>query len=205
MQSANPIIKNILGELVKLRVPSSGLSKVFQVLFENCPVEGLENVSEKEKYAWLAGLIDGEGCIGLYKQNRRCFTYERQKNGKYKRVLKSIGEQFNYYCLLRITNNFFELMITLLKYFRGKVQVTAHYQYGTFTFNWRPEDQNYLREILQNVLPYLVVKKQLAGLLLKAIGLKKINAIHPDLEEIYYQFRQLQGNKSKGGRKKKCK
>jgi len=150
MQSANPIIKNILGELIKLKISRADLSKIFEILFKNCP--GLKNIDEKQKYVWLAGLIDGEGCIALYKQYSYKIFYEKENN-EFRRSIKRNENKYNYYCLLRITNSFFELIVMLLKYFGGKVVVIPSYRYNNFYFQWRPENQDHLEKILQNVYP----------------------------------------------------
>jgi hypothetical protein len=111
-------------------------------------------------YAYLAGLIDGEGNIGVY----RC------KNQK---------GYWGYSINLSVSNKDKRLMNYLIKHFGGS------FKPGTRSFNWEPHGgKERIKSLLLSVLDSLIIKKEQAKLCLSFIDLG--NKIIPDIRENFY-------------------
>ena len=86
-------------------------------------------------WEYLAGLIDGEGCFGIYP--------------KWHQTRLTIG--MNHLDVLNQVNEFLDLTNKLTPQTNGKGNTTYYLQIG------RRADLKY---VIQNVLPYLIVKKE---------------------------------------------
>ena len=115
------------------------------------------------KWSYLAGLIDGEGCISISRQinnynNRGCADY------------------IQYGFRISITNTSLKLMKWLISNFGGvyytKREAT---QKHSTSYEWRPKGRNNNEEILLGILPHLVIKTEQAktGLLYVRLGYEK--------------------------------
>ena len=123
--------------------------------------------------AYLAGLIDGEGC--LYIGN--------VKQGKY-------GSGFQWHSLLRITSCDEELIIWLENTFGGskdsRYRWTSKKKFNRPVYNWQATGPM-LDYILPLVKPYLIIKKKQCDVMLqyrhtsKNIGSKRLS---PEVTEI---------------------
>ena len=106
-------------------------------------------LKDKEFYIYLAGFVDGEGCIGLRKDSSTKNVYR----GK-----------------LHITNT--NLMV--LTYIKDKIGFGSLYinrkkgSYGNnkTTYVWEVCNRQCLK-VLEKIKPYLLVKKEQAGLIIK--------------------------------------
>ena len=115
------------------------------------PTKTIENISETDK-AYIAGIIDGEGCISI--------TRAKRTNGEY-----AYQESMS----MAMTNE--EAIRTISNIFGGQYFC---YQYNTKN---KPEyfykvQSGVLENILQSILPYLKVKKEQAKLALEVRQLR---------------------------------
>lgn len=105
----------------------------------------MQNKKTKEFWIWLAGFVDGEGCIGIYKEtdNRRntwtlrpSFQITNTDKGVIDYIVENIGGT---YCShKRLLPN-------------HKIQ-----------YHWMLRDRKRLLESMNNMLPYLIIKKKQA-------------------------------------------
>lgn len=106
----------------------------------------MENLNST-KWSYLAGLFDGEGTV--------CISTSHNKNG-------TVIFQMN----VKVANTKLELMQWLVKNFGGAYFVSnakndANKRYST-QYSWQPKGKNNRKEVLVNMLPYLVIKRQQA-------------------------------------------
>jgi len=103
-------------------------------------------------YAYLAGLIDGDGCINAS-------------------VAKS-GESTWYRIHLSVNSVRRNVITTLEKWFggKGKQRNRSHYKQG-YIWEWRLVAKEHTKEILKNILPYLVIKYDQAELAIQFLNL----------------------------------
>lgn len=98
---------------------------------------------------YLAGLLDGEGSITIYKNT--------EKRGKNKRTRSKLG--FTLGQSVKISNTNLELLnavnqIALGRIYKGSSKFHLYY--------WQISDKKKIVELLEQVLPYLIVKKDRA-------------------------------------------
>lgn len=113
---------------------------------------------KEQNWPYLAGLIDGEGCLSAWKYwnaNRTdCAPYSQ------------------YSCRVSITNTSLVLMKWLIQHFGGgflcKREATDKHK---ASYEWRPKGQTNVKRLLLAIAPYLVIKKKQASLLLEFIEL----------------------------------
>ncbi len=105
-------------------------------------------LTETEK-AYLAGFLDGEGCIGIYKRNR------------YK-VPQYILE-------VTIVNTNKEVIDWIQKRVKGNIRVRRHSEWKT-RWIWSINTRDPIHRFLNDILPFLIVKKKNASI---ALLLKK--------------------------------
>jgi hypothetical protein len=113
--------------------------------------------NDKTKWSYLAALIDGEGCISIYRR--------LQKTRKY---LNTDYWMMNHRLSVYNTNE--KLMKWLIKNFGGVYYTksrrsTVH----KVEYDWRPKGAKNLEKVLLGVLPYLVIKDEQAKILLEYI------------------------------------
>jgi len=97
---------------------------------------------KSSKYAYAAGIIDGEGCITgsyLYKVSRGVYQTSYQ---------------------VSVANKSRELLYWLKRHFGGKV-----YTQGSRILKWELFRLSEIRSFLQAILPYLIIKKKQAELM----------------------------------------
>ena len=119
--------------------------------------------------AWLAGFIDGEGCIAI--------SYYYHKDGRKK-----------HYLSLRIAQKFQEPLLKIQEIYGGSVCYT----------DCRPKNQVYIHitsakkaeRILRDVLPYLTVKKAQAELALKFRDIKRGSKGHVPTPQVVWEERE---------------
>jgi len=129
-----------------------------------------------EFYAYLAGLIDGEGCFLVHKHaNKKC----------------SLGYSWQISMTITQNNNaFLQSIINELGY--GQlVNSRAHF----IAFS-----SNYLRKLIPKIAPYLRIKKPQAELVMEALSIAKLRIKHINmertnqrLEEIELELKKLKG------------
>jgi hypothetical protein len=117
---------------------------------------------DKVYWSYLAGLFDGEGTFSIYQNHGNYYTTklgeERQYNFTNQRV--------------EITNTNIELMEWLIKNFGG---VYYHHRRAKeihkIAYSWRPKGKKNTEELILGILPYLVIKRKQAKLILEYIRL----------------------------------
>ncbi len=143
--------------------------------------------SDAEK-GWLAGIIDGEGCLRLVKQNyvfKSSFLRKRR---------------FSWRPLLVITNT----NPDLIQHAYGILKGGCVYSRFPKSKSGKPYRKCYelviginkLRQVLPQIIPFLTAKKREASVLLKAIGLiteyKEHHILHDtSLEKISFLLTRL--------------
>ena len=126
-----------------------------------------------QQRAYLAGLIDGEGCICISK------NYPVDKRGKVHRV------HVQYNLELTITNTNLSIIRWLSKYAEGR-RVTKGRRNARWktAHNWRATSRGHLIWLLDNVRPYLQAKKRQAEVAESFIALG--DASNPYWREKFY-------------------
>ena len=93
-------------------------------------------------YEYVAGLVDGEGCIRLTPSGE-------------KRYLR-------YYPRLQVTNTYVEVLVMLKEQFGGYIGKPKRRPDSTKDcFDWRIDGDG-ARSLLHNLLPFLVIKREKA-------------------------------------------
>lgn len=110
-----------------------------------------------ETWAYLAGLIDGEGTVTI--------THHRQ-HGR---------EKFQYKPFVYVTNTDLPLIEFLQKTFGGSITKNNKKKSPRHKpcHAWRVMSLDGIRIVLENTMPYLVIKKERALLLLRFISLRQ--------------------------------
>jgi len=131
-------------------------------------------------WPYLAGMIDGEGHIGITKGCR----YWTNKDG--------VEIKYPAYCLqISIANNSLELMRYLIEHFGGVYYLhTRNNPNARMGYNWMPKGAKNKEQLLLSVLPYLVIKHEQASLALQFIRIEGEN--NPAKRQaLYKSFLQL--------------
>ena len=135
---------------------------------------------KKSNWSYLAGMIDGEGCITVTKG---CRYWQ-----------SASGEKIKYpaYCLqITIVNNSLALMKFLISHFGGTyyyhVRKNPKAKPG---FIWMPKGRKNRENLLLAIIPYLVIKVEQAKLALEFLRMNgEINPIKR--EEMHQRFQVL--------------
>ena len=117
--------------------------------------------SNKQHWSYLAGLIDGEGCISIVRSLRS------KTDGR--------THYYNYVLQLDVFNSSTKLMKWLVQYFGGVYYTRDRSSDWKNASNWRPKGRANRREVLLGVLPYLVVKREQAIIALKYLDVEGEN------------------------------
>jgi len=107
-------------------------------------------------YAYLAGIIDGEGHVGLY----------RHKDAYCKRG-------FTWRVVLCITNSSYLLLLDLQRRFGGRIEPNGKSAFSGRQIYGLRFSANAMRELLPRVLPYLVLKRQDVNIMLRTMDVAK--------------------------------
>jgi hypothetical protein len=123
--------------------------------------KGFMYQSDKTKWSFLAGIFDGEGSFTCWRTKTRAHDYE--ESGK-------VYDSFN--VRLTIPNTSIQLMKWLVSNFGGtyslKREATEKHKAA---YEWRPKGLNNTKKMLLGILPYLVIKSEVAKLGLEWIDL----------------------------------
>lgn len=103
----------------------------------------------KEEICYLAGIIDGEGSMGLY--------FSKRKDAR----------MAEYRSVLTVANTDLRLMVWIKERFGGTIKIGRQETIRTKTlYNWYLSSPLKQKEVLELVEPYLIVKKKQCELLL---------------------------------------
>lgn len=113
---------------------------------------------KEQNWPYLAGLIDGEGCLTAW----RYWNAKRTNCKPY----------WQYSCRANITSTSFVLMKWLVQHFGGSFRIArdANEKHKA-RLEWRPKGRANLKRLLLSTLPYLVIKQEQAKLLLEWVEL----------------------------------
>ena len=116
--------------------------------------------------AYAAGIVDGEGCITV--------TYHKGKAGKHRpRFLPYVT----------VSNTKMEMINWLLDYFGGSYTTAYHGGNWNHCYTWYLCTRDTVRDFLETIKPYLVIKKPQLELLLAFLDLGDSPGKHNDLLE----------------------
>lgn len=118
---------------------------------------------DKTKWAYLAGLIDGEGCICIYRSynsKSSCFAYSRG---------------------IVVANTDYKVMKWLVEHFGGKIKTgpPRNLERHKRRYGWIPSGTKNLEKITLAILPYMVIKRQQALVFLDFLRIGHSHS-HPD-------------------------
>ena len=113
-------------------------------------------------WSYLAAMFDGEGTFSIY-----------QNNGNYHTTVDGEKKQYNFTnSRVSITNTNIELMEWLVSHFGGVYYTHRRAKaVHKIAYDWRPKGKKNTEELILGILPYLVLKKQQANLVLQYIRL----------------------------------
>ena len=116
-----------------------------------------------KEWAYLAGIIDADGCISIASRKQCC----RSKGTHYNAMIDICGDS------------------KLAHWIKKRIKVRIAIKYKRY---WRCyfERRDQVRHILTNVIPYLVTKKEEAEIVLKLVNIPR-NKVCPDIREKMYQ------------------
>jgi hypothetical protein len=143
---------------------------------------------DKTKWSYMAALIDGEGCISIY---RRLSDGE-----KYTRVhkVKANTNPYNQFSMrVQITNTNLTIMKWLIANFGGVYyQKTKGTDKHKAAYEWRPKGRNNVEKLLLGILPYMIIKTDQAKLGLEYIKMTIDGERNPSKrEELYLRAKAL--------------
>ena len=135
--------------------------------------------------AYLAGIVDGEGCVGI-----ECMAPCKKKDGTWIR-------KHNYYTpRLTVVNTNKILMFTLMRYLNGTFDERKKLSGRKPCYRWHVFGEK-LEEDIKNILPYLQIKYEQAQLVLEfreTVGKTGWNVSEEVLQkrhQLYIQCRDL--------------
>jgi hypothetical protein len=146
-----------------------------------------------EEWAYLAGIIDGEGSIALVQ--RKAGTTWRAERGKY---CYSRPDN-SYQCYVTISNTD-EKMVDWIAYtFQGSIWFTRRREGNRkiqYVISWQANDS--VRWILENTIHFMLTKHDVAEAILEFLSTPKVEK---DLREIIYkEFKEMKVNIYNTGR-----
>jgi hypothetical protein len=128
----------------------------------------------KTKFAYIAGIIDGEGHLTISK-------IRRPENSK-------TTNCFHYTANLGVTNTYLPLLKMLVEVVGGTYYCSDR-RANKICYKWVLNSNESREKFLLAILPYLLEKREQAKLLLKFVRLHKVE--NPDLREKMYQEMKL--------------
>ncbi len=128
-------------------------------------------MSDKAKYGYLAGIIDGEGCITI-----------------------GAGVKptcINYNALVLVQNTSKKLIDWLQSNFGGQIYLSKKATEKTKeAWMWRITKQKDIETFLLSILPYLIIKREQAKVLLKFVRLERTAPVE-SRKNAYEEIRAL--------------
>lgn len=130
--------------------------------------------------AYLAGIFDGEGCVGYYKR-------------------KGNRNKYSYVAMIMLTQSDFRLMLWLEARI-GFGTITSRAGKKHFEYHWATNKKQHVCEFLEAIIPYLLLKKEQAIMLLEHLtneGMEPhkrgevTSEILSKREQVYSELRRL--------------
>jgi len=133
----------------------------------------MKKLTETEK-AYIAGLLDGEGCIGVFRQKIKNRTHE-----------------YNFGARVIITNSNFPVICWL----KEKTGIGCAYEYNkSYKENWNKVHRwqvtsRKARTFIKTIYPYLIIKKEIANVVLKLPVHKKWEGRERTINQYQAQYK----------------
>ncbi len=112
------------------------------------------------QYAYLAGMVDGEGCFSLY----------RTKSSGGGGTIRA----YYWKAVLRVTNTEMSIMTWLVDTFGGCIGTHFNASQRTRPIHQWKASPNLMRTLLPGMLPFMVIKRRHAEITLEALRLIKL-------------------------------
>jgi hypothetical protein len=123
--------------------------------------------------AYLAGLVDGEGCICISK------NHPIDRRGKVPRM------HIQYNLELTITNTNLRIIRWLSKYADGRrVSKGRKLARRKIAYNWRATSREHLKQLLENITPFLQAKRKQAAIAQAFMAMGDVS--NPSKREKFY-------------------
>jgi len=121
-------------------------------------------MTDKVKWAYFAGIFDGEGTVSITKQ------WHRQRNKDWRE--KEPRFYWQYGLKLSLSNTDVQPLKWLVKYFGGACRLLhGASDKHTAAYTWEPQGVGTMKKILLGLLPYLIIKRDRVKLALLYIDL----------------------------------
>lgn len=133
----------------------------------------------KYDWAYLAGILDGEGCIGVYSRSK-------QHKGN-----RQITPARSFRPRISVTSTTHNLVDWLQTSFGGQVEpIQSNNENWKDSYHWDLVDVQTIFAICKNTLPYLKVKKEQAELVLEFPFNVKCNQYTTELTQTTYALKE---------------
>lgn len=133
-----------------------------------------------EELAYLAGLLDGEGCIHI------CDKMVRPRKSRgVRKSWRPFNRNINYSCAVSIANTNTEVLYWIKERFGGSVfsRNKPEKIYWDTKKSWHMSMKN-MAELLQKLLPYLIIKKKQAVYMILARSIIDSNILRQERSQI---------------------
>lgn len=127
-------------------------------------------MSNKAKFGYLAGIIDGEGCITIGAGRKETCT--------------------NYNSIIMVTNTNKKIIDWLQQQFGGNYYKIPASGNCKEAYRWRFLKQKEIEKLLLAILPYLIIKREQAIVLLEFVRMSKETASQKR-EELFQKMKAL--------------
>lgn len=143
---------------------------------------------DKTKWSYLAGLIDGEGCISIAHRIK-----EGQKLTKIHKTRANTHPYRMFSLRISITNTYLPLMKWLIANFGGVYyQKRQPSEKHKASFEWRPKGRANMEKMLLGILPYMVIKTEQAKVALEYVRMTANGEHNPDKrQQLYLRAKDL--------------
>ena len=143
---------------------------------------------DKTKWSYMAALIDGEGCISIYRR-----LSEGEKYTRVHKVRANTNPYNQFSMRVQITNTNLTIMKWLIANFGGVYyQKTKGTDKHKPAFEWRPKGRTNVEKLLLGILPYMLIKTEQAKLGLEYLKMTTEGERNPSKrEELYFRAKAL--------------
>lgn len=152
------------------------------------PLSRLNFSIEKAKYSWIAAIIDTDGCIGIYKQ----YNYEYKWNPKKGKRVSLRKNQYTWIPKIAISNTSLPFLLSIFDLFGGTISKTRKQKNNSKACYQLTFCSPNIKKTLHKALPFLVLKRKQAKLILKLWGRnKKSKYITEESKRMITQIQEL--------------
>jgi hypothetical protein len=125
---------------------------------------------KNRSYAYMAGILDGEGCLGIYASHYKPGYFRTYKKRNSEISTRRVSLRPLYGCRIQVTNCDRRLMDWIVDRFGGTVHNNGRREgIAKTAWKWLLCGHKAQEKLLLGVLPYLVLKREQALILLEFI------------------------------------